>query len=262
MCWGCKIGLTPNATKDNPTHVGASRYVPKVMILSRNSFAKDDTSAPSSLHANVVFGRRSPTTCSAEFDPEVLQSGFGVKFLVWPGEFLGKLPANVSANFSSEFFPQISALFLQGFRPPKKVTPKIVDIPLGSQRLVPKCSSRRCSAYGGDHQNRKGVMSWGSCQELLPNAVRGCIWCLSKGQHNDVIEGGPLATCPRDAGTSLVAQCSAIGVSVAATQRVAWSVFARKFPRDTVTGVARWVRQALFFGGGGGGCSATPPRHL
>ena len=54
---------------------------------------------------------------------------------------------------------------------------------------------------------------------------------------------------------SLVAQCSAIGVSVVAHPCAARSIFARHFSRDTVShcdrGVARWVRQGLFGGGEG-----------
>ena len=47
------------------------------------------------------------------YDPEVLQSGFGVTFFgVW--RILGKVPANLSANFDSEFFGPV----FQGLRPP------------------------------------------------------------------------------------------------------------------------------------------------
>ena len=66
------------------------------------------------------------------------------------GEFLfdpansGKFLANFSANFSSANF---LAVFLQGFRPLEKVTPKIhaqiVGIPLQVHFLEPKHFSRR-----------------------------------------------------------------------------------------------------------------------
>ena len=55
-------------------------------------------------------------------DPEVLQSGFGVKFLIWSGEFQENCRRILMAIFSREFL----ALFFQGFRP-KKCTPKLHD---------------------------------------------------------------------------------------------------------------------------------------
>ena len=93
---------------------------------------------------------------SRNFDPEALQSGFGVKFFFWGLVNLGKLPANVSANFSSDFLSaHFSALFLQGFKaPPQKknhITPKIVGI-LQIQILEPIFLSRRSSAYGENQE--------------------------------------------------------------------------------------------------------------
>ena len=60
----------------------------------------------------------------------------------------------------------------------------------------------------------------------------------------------------------LVAQCSVIGVSVAATPPCSAIGFCKDIsPRHSDRGAARWVRQGLLGGGGGGGCGATPPRH-
>ena len=59
-------------------------------------------------------------------DPEVLQSGFGLSFLVWSGEFLGESPTTFSGNSSLNLFPWIfGPCFSRGFRSPPKVTPKI-----------------------------------------------------------------------------------------------------------------------------------------
>ena len=55
-------------------------------------------------------------------EPEVLQSRFGVDILFWPGEYLGKLPANLSANFDDEIFTRIfQPCNFQGLRPPQKI---------------------------------------------------------------------------------------------------------------------------------------------
>ena len=50
-----------------------------------------------------------------------------------------------------------------------------------------------------------------------------------------------------------MAQCSAIGVSVAATPGVARFVFVRKLPCDTVKGGWQDGCDRVFFLGGGGG---------
>ena len=86
-----------------------------------------------------------PTLCRAD-----------LRWIVYFGPaIVGKLPA----NFDSEFWwwisiANFSALFFQGFRPPKKFTPKIhgqnCRIPLQFHFLEPKMFSRRFSAYRGD----------------------------------------------------------------------------------------------------------------
>ena len=72
--------------------------------------------------------------------------------------FLGKFPAKFSANFDGEKFPQIfRPCFFQGLQaPPKKVTPKIVGIPLQFHFLEPKIVSHRFSAFGEDHELESG----------------------------------------------------------------------------------------------------------
>ena len=91
------------------------------------------------------------------FGPDVLQSGFGVNFLFWPGEF-GENYRRISqrilmANFDREFF----GLVFPGFQAtPKNSRPKFtsrnVGIPLQFHFLEPKIYSRRFSAYGGDQK--------------------------------------------------------------------------------------------------------------
>ena len=59
------------------------------------------------------------------FGPGVMQSGFGVNFYFGPANF-----RKIAGEFLSEFWWRILiaiflALFFQGFRPPKKFTPKI-----------------------------------------------------------------------------------------------------------------------------------------
>ena len=83
--------------------------------------------------------------------PDVMQSRFGVNFVFWPGELLGKLPANFSANFDSEFF---GVVFPGASGHPKnsrpKFTSRIVGISLQFHFLEPKLYSWRFAAYGGD----------------------------------------------------------------------------------------------------------------
>ena len=62
-----------------------------------------------------------------------------------------------------------------------------------------------------------------------------------------------------------MAQCSVIGVSVAATPLCSAIIFCKDFsPRRSDREVARWVRQGLFCRGVGDvtSCSATALRHL
>ena len=62
---------------------------------------------------------------SSENCPQVMQSRFGVNFDLGPANF-----RKIVAKFLSEFFQRFFsanclALFLQGFRPPRKFTPKL-----------------------------------------------------------------------------------------------------------------------------------------
>ena len=43
-------------------------------------------------------------------EPEVLQSGFGVNFLILAQQILGKLPAHFSANFDGDAFRELFGL--------------------------------------------------------------------------------------------------------------------------------------------------------
>ena len=75
-----------------------------------------------------------------------MQSGFGVNFWFGPANFR-KIASEFRGKFLQRFFSaNFSALFLQGFRPLKKYTPKIVGSPLQSHFLEPKPFSRRFSA--------------------------------------------------------------------------------------------------------------------
>ena len=87
--------------------------------------------------------------------PDVMQSGFGVKFLFWSGEFevnCRRISQRIlMANFDSEFFGRV----FPGFQATQKIhaqysLSRIVGIPLQFHFLEPKIYSRRFSAYGGD----------------------------------------------------------------------------------------------------------------
>ena len=86
-----------------------------------------------------------------DIDPDVLQSGFELKFLFWSGENLENC-----RRISQRILPaNLSALFLKGFRPshknaPPKFTPKIVGTPFQSRFAGPKNVSHRFSACGRD----------------------------------------------------------------------------------------------------------------
>ena len=82
--------------------------------------------------------------------PDVMQSGFGVNFLILAWWSLGKSPANFSANFDGEF----RCLVFPGFHP--KFKSRFVGIPLQFHFLEPKIYSRRFSAYSGG-QKMAGV---------------------------------------------------------------------------------------------------------
>ena len=111
--FSCKQGQTSgsNITKKMfwwNYFVIITKVITKVIVL-RNYFAI--------VSARMVQRRR--------VGPDVMQSGFEVKFLFWSGEF-----RKIAGEFLSEFWWRIlianfSALFFQGFRPPKKFTPKI-----------------------------------------------------------------------------------------------------------------------------------------
>ena len=59
-----------------------------------------------------------PNGVGIDVEPEVLQSGFGVIFLFWPGEFLENC-RQISRKFDGDFFPQIfRPYFFQSFPPP------------------------------------------------------------------------------------------------------------------------------------------------
>ena len=56
-------------------------------------------------------------------EPEALQSGFGVYFLFGPANF-SEIAGEILSDFSLRNFPaNVLPFFLQGFRPPKKITP-------------------------------------------------------------------------------------------------------------------------------------------
>ena len=80
------------------------------------------------------------------FEPEVLQSGFGVNFIFWHGELWENCRRiNFDGEKFAENFPQIfRPCFLPGFQArPKnshpKFTPRIVGIPLQFHFLEPNC---------------------------------------------------------------------------------------------------------------------------
>ena len=55
-------------------------------------------------------------------EPEVLQSGFGVKFLFWPSEFYENCQRISQRNLMSRFFPRFfRPCFFPGFRAPQKI---------------------------------------------------------------------------------------------------------------------------------------------
>ena len=77
--------------------------------------------------------------------PEVLQSGFGVNilFLVW--RIFGKLPADFSANFSSDFLLELLSLVSPRLQGPQKIhaqnsRPKLSTFLSNFTLLNPKCS--------------------------------------------------------------------------------------------------------------------------
>ena len=87
------------------------------------------------------------------FDPEVLQIGFGVNFLIWSGEFM-KIAGEFLSEFWWRFLSRIFQPLFPGFPSPRKstpknFTPKISGIPLHYRLLEPKNCSRRFSAYRG-----------------------------------------------------------------------------------------------------------------
>ena len=101
--------------------------------------------------------------CKVYIEPEVLQSGFGVFFLFWPGEFWENCRQISQRILRAKFLREFLGLVFPGFQalsPPKihaqysrpKFTPKIVGIPLQFHFLERKNVSRRFSAYHGGDQ--------------------------------------------------------------------------------------------------------------
>ena len=108
----------------------------------------------SHLDSVQLSSTRPPCKKLPNLEPKVLQSGFGVHFLFWPGEFWENcrrisdqiMMVNSSANCLA-LFSRVS-----GPPPPRKFTPKLVGIPLQFHCPEPNKISRRFSAYGGDRQ--------------------------------------------------------------------------------------------------------------
>ena len=111
-------------------------------------------------------------------EPEVLQSGFGVKFLFWPGEFWENCRRISQRVLMAIFFCEFFGLVFPGFRAPTKnsrpkFTPRIVGFPLQFHFLEPKTCSRRFSAYGGD----QGLCKiWAPHSRPVTRECSGRIW--------------------------------------------------------------------------------------
>ena len=104
-----------------------------------------------------------------------MQSGFGVKFLFWSGEFeenCRRISQRIlMANFDSDFL----GLVFQGFRPPKKIhaqnsRPELSAFLSNFTFSKPKIYSRRFSAYGGDQNlvGALGVFFWRHRHASMP----------------------------------------------------------------------------------------------
>ena len=88
-----------------------------------------------------------------------MQSGFGVNFLFWSGEFeenCRRISQRIlMANFDSEFF----GLVFAGFQATQKIHAQN-SRPLQFHFLEPRVYSRRFSARGGDQEKGKIDEHW------------------------------------------------------------------------------------------------------